>query len=73
MLEQLTKHGYMLYTMEYLNALKKIVKDSLSIYKLFHLGAEDVINSAIRNYSPYHEGIMETDKRTSNGALLIEI
>lgn len=73
MLEQLTKHGYMSYTMEYLNALKKIVKDSLSIYKLFHLGAEDVINSAIRNYSPYHDGLMETDKRTSNGALLIEI
>lgn len=73
MLEQLTKHGYMLYTMEYLNALKKIVKDSLSIYKLFHLGAEDVINSAIGYYLPYHDGLIETDKRTPNGALLVEI
>lgn len=73
MLEQLTMHGYMLYTMEYLNALKKIVKDSLSIYKLFHLGAGDVINSAINYYLPYHDGLMETDKRTPNGALLVEI
>lgn len=73
MLESLTKYGYMPYTMEYLNALKKIVKDSLSIYKLFHLGAEDVINTAINYYIPYKDGIKETDKRTPTGALLVVI
>ena len=71
MLESLTEHGYMPYTMEYLSALKKIVKESISIYKLFHLGAEDVINTAINYYIPYKDGIKETDKRTSTGALLV--
>lgn len=71
MLDQLTKFGYMSYTMEYLNALKKIVKDSISIYKLFHLGAEDILNTAINLYIPYKDGIKETDKRTSTGALLV--
>ena len=73
MLDQLTKFGYMSYTMEYLNALKKIVKDSISIYKLFHLGAEGVINTAINYYIPYKDGIKETDKRTSTGELLVVI
>lgn len=73
MLESLTKYGYMPYTMEYLNALKKIVKYSLSIYKLFHLGAEDVINTAINYYIPYKDGLKETDKRTSTGELLVVI
>ena len=73
MLDQLTKFGYMSYTMEYLNALKKIVKDSISIYKLFHLGAEDIINTAINLYIPYKDGLKETDKRTSIGELLVVI
>lgn len=71
MLEHFTKYGNIPYTMEYLNALKKIVKESISIYKLFHLGAEDVINTAINYYIPYKDGIKETDKRTSTGALLV--
>lgn len=71
MLEQFNKYGNIPYTMEYLSALKKIVKESISIYKLFHLGAEDVINTAINYYIPYKDGIKETDKRTSTGALLV--
>lgn len=73
MLEQFNKHGNIPYTMEYLNALKKIVKESISIYKLFHLGAEDVINTALNYYIPYKDGIIETDKRTSTGALLVVV
>ena len=48
-----TKYGNIPYTMEYLNALKKIVKESISIYKLSHLDAEDVINTAINYHIPY--------------------
>lgn len=73
MLESLTKNEYMPYTMEYLNVLKKIVKDSLSIYRIFHLGAEEVINEAINYHIPYKDGTKETDKRTSTGALLVVI
>ena len=61
------------HIMDYLNALKKIVKESISIYKQFHLGAEEVINTAINYYIPYTDGIKETDKRTSTGALLVVI
>lgn len=73
MLEQLTKDGYMAYTMEYLIALKKIVKDSLSISKLFHRGAEDTVTTAINYYRSYKDGIKTTGKRTFDGALLVSI
>ena len=73
MLESLTKYGYMPYTLEYLNALKKIVKESISIYKLFHLGAEDIINTAINYCIPYKDGLKETNQRTSTGALLVVV
>lgn len=73
MLEHLTRSGYIPYNMEYLNVLKKSVQDSISIYKLFHLGAEDRIDKAISYYNPYHEGMKETDKRTPTGALLVTI
>lgn len=70
-LEELSSMGYMKYSLEYLIVLKKAIKYSLSISKIFHLDAEEKINDAINYFQPYKDGLMETDKRTPDGALLV--
>ena len=72
-LDQFSRLGYMAYTLEYLNVLQKAVRDYLSINKLFHLGAEDIITTAFNYYRSYKDGIKTTDKRTLEGALLVVI
>lgn len=69
--EELSNLGYMKYSLEYLNVLKKTIKDSLSISKFFHSDSDNKINEAINYYQPYKDGLMETDKRTPDGSLLV--
>lgn len=69
--QELSNLGYMKYSLEYLNVLKRIIRDSLSISKFFHSDSYNKINDAINYYKPYKDGLMEIDKRTTDGSLLV--
>lgn len=73
MLDDFNDKEYIAYTIDNLTILKESVEYYISIYKLLHINAENIITTAINYYRSYKDGIKTTDKRTLDGALLVTL